>query len=472
MMKSFALHEVVEKTEGRLINGDCEFDHVSTDTRAVQSGDLFVALRGEKFDAHQFLQQAVEKNVSGLVVEQVDKSIGLPQLVVSDSTIALGKLAQINRENFLGKVIGITGSCGKTTVKTMLRNILSCKGSVHATEGNFNNHIGVPLTLFAISPQHQYSVIEMGASAPGEIAYLADLAKPDVAVITNVLRAHVEGFGSIEAVAKAKGEIFSQLSPKGTAVINLDDRFAHSWVASNPGKKLVTFSCLTPTADFFAKNISVLENGNIGFEMVMFGEQLEIELAMLGKQNVANALAAAACAYAVGASGEDIKNGLQGTRAVNGRMQSMVGKSGSLIIDDSYNANPDSVQAAINALVSLQRESILVLGDLAELGADSNALHQSLGAYAKAKKITELLTVGDEAQFASEKFNSEKGSLGQIAKHFSSQEELISYLLNRVEKNSAVLIKGSRVSHMERVVAALTDADAVTGADAIFGAKH
>lgn len=465
MMKSFALHEVAEKIEGRLINGDCQFDRVSTDTRALQPGNLFVALRGENFDAHEFLAQAAEKKVSGLVVEQADQSIDLPQLVVRDSTIALGELAKINRENFNGKVIGVTGSCGKTTVKSMLRDILACKGSVHATEGNFNNQIGVPLSLFTISPEHQFSVIEMGASAPGEIAYLANLAKPDVAVVTNVLRAHLEGFGSIEAVAQAKGEIFSQLSPKGTAVINLDDRFAHSWVASNPGKKLVTFSCLTPTADFYAKNIRQLESGNIAFELLMFGECLEINLALLGKQNVANALAAAACAYSVGATTEDIKRGLQGAQAVEGRMQTTIGRSGALIIDDSYNANPDSVEVAIDTLSALPRKSILVLGDLAELGADSNVLHRSLGAYAKAKKISELLTVGDEARLASEEFNSENSAENQFAKHFSCQDDLIDYLENRVEEDSAVLIKGSRVSHMERVAAALTMADAMSGVD-------
>jgi len=465
MMKSFALHEVVEKTEGHLINGDCQFDEVSTDTRALQPGSLFVALRGENFDAHQFLEQAAEKKVSGLVVEQADESISLPQLVVSDSTMALGQLAKINRENFHGKVIGITGSCGKTTVKSMLQDILACKGSVHATEGNFNNHIGVPLSLFTISPEHQFSVIEMGASAPGEIAYLADLAKPDVAVVTNVLRAHLEGFGSIEAVAKAKGEIFSQLSPKGIAVINLDDRFAHSWVTDNAGKKLVTFSCLTSTADFFAKNIHQSASGNIGFELMMFGERVEISLALLGKQNVANALAAAACAYSVGATAENIKHGLQGTQAVKGRMQTTMARSGALVIDDSYNANPDSVEAAIDTLSALSRESILVLGDLAELGENSNLMHRSLGAYAKAKKIQELLTVGDEARLVSEEFNSGKLTEGQFAKHFSCQDELIHYLESRVKEDSAVLIKGSRVSHMERVVAALTKADAMMGVD-------
>lgn len=448
MMTTMALHEVATRIQGKLLFGDCQFSRVCTDTRSLQAGDLFVALRGDRFDAHKFLQEAVNKQASALVVEKENPEFSLPQLVVKDTTEALGQLAGLNRELFKGPLIAITGSGGKTTVKMLLHNILAHCGNVYATKGNLNNHIGVPLSLFELSPEHDYAVIEMGASGPGEIAYLVQLAKPDVGLVNNALRAHVEGFGSLEGVAKAKGEMFAGLQVNGLAVINLDDPLVDVWLGQAGERKRLTFSVDGKVADFRATDIRDGGDGHVGFVLHTPSEKVELTLQLMGKHNVANALAAAACAYAVGAGIDAIKAGLEGSEAVAGRMQVRRGSSGATIIDDSYNANPDSAKAAVDSLVRWSGRKVLVLGDMAELGRGAEQFHRDLGAYARTVGVDSLLTVGKLTRISSDAFGSE-------ARHFDDCEQAVRFLETVVDSDSVVLVKGSRSAGMERVVSAL-----------------
>lgn len=431
-----------------LHNGDATFTRVNTDTRKLAAGELFIALRGENFDAHNFLSQAAEKNVCGLVVEKFDPSIALPQLVVSDSLLALGQIAAMNRAAFSGKLLAITGSSGKTTVKTMLANILRECGEVWATQGNFNNHIGVPLTLLQLEAKHQYAVIEMGASAIGEIEYLCSLAKPSVSMVNNIMPAHIEGFGSIEGVARAKSEIYQQLPQDGTAVVNLDEPYAAQWLP-HIHAQIATVSLSQTAADCFAKNISFAADA-VEFTLVIKQQEVIVQINALGEHSVRNALMAAAMASAVGATPLQIKRGLENFAPVSGRMSRHSGFNNALVIDDSYNANPGSVRAAIDVLSASKGLRILVLGDLAELGDDAASLHADLGIYAK-NKIDRLFTLGALSQHASESFGG-----AREAAHFTSRDDLVQKLKSLANAETTFLIKGSRSAKMDLVVNALT----------------
>lgn len=433
-----------ESLGAELKNGDAIFSRVNTDTRTLVADELFVALRGENFDAHNFLAQAAEKNVCGLVVETFDPNINLPQLIVKDTVFALGKIAEMNRNAFSGHLLAVTGSSGKTTVKTMLAQILRECGEVLATQGNFNNHIGVPLTLLQIAKQHQYAVIEMGASAIGEIAYLCSITKPEVSMINNVMPAHIEGFGSIEGVAQAKGEIYQQLPSNGTAVVNIDDQFATQWLPQIK-TKIVTVSLVNTAANCFAKNI-VVGADCVEFTLSLNQHEIKIALDSMGEHSIRNALMSAAMAFSVGASLTQIKNGLEKFFPVMGRMSSHAGIHHSVIIDDSYNANPGSVRAAIDVLAATKGQRILVLGDLAELGGEAAALHAELGIYAQ-HKIDRLITLGVLSRYASEAF----GGL----EHFTERAELIETLKILATPNTTMLIKGSRSAKMDLVVKTL-----------------
>lgn len=428
--------------------GDAEFSAVNSDTRSLGAGELFVAIRGEFFDPHQFIEQAVEKNPCALVVEQYFAHINLPQLVVSDSILALGQIAALNRSLFNGKLIGITGSSGKTTVKTMVASILAECGNTHATKGNLNNHIGVPFTLLQLTAEHQFAVIEMGASGPGEIGYLCSLAQPRVTMINNVMPAHIEGFGSIEGVAKAKGEIYESLGDDATAVVNLDDQFSSSWLAHLHNRTVISVSLKNETADFFARAIE-LDNTEISFELVASGNAITITLNAQGEHSVRNALMAAACAFAAGASLQQIQAGLANFAPVAGRMSKHVGVNQVQIIDDSYNANPGSVRAAIDVLAQ-KTCGVLVLGDLAELGPDTVRLHAELGDYARSKQLPHIFTLGNLSQNASRQF-------GAGAQHFTERADLVAHLRTIARADMTLLIKGSRSSKMDLVVRELCD---------------
>lgn len=429
-------------------NGDAEFSHVNTDTRTLVAGELFVALRGENFDAHNFLTQAAEKKVCGLVVEKFDANISLPQLIVKDTLLALGQIAAMNRKAFSKPVLAITGSSGKTTVKTMLANILRECGNVHATKGNLNNHIGVPLTLLQLNAEHEFAVIEMGASAIGEIAYLCSLAKPQVTMINNVMPAHIAGFGSIEGVAQAKGEIYQGLTNADTAIINIDDKFSTQWLA-NIKAKVIQVSLNSSQADCCAQKVEFSAD-TVQFDLVIYSEKISITLNALGEHSVRNALMAAAMAYAVGANLNNIKQGLENFSPVGGRMSRHIGINQSLVIDDSYNANPGSVRAAIDVLSAREGKRILVLGDLGELGENAEDLHAQLGAYAKQKNIDHFFTLGVLTKHASEAFGEQAG-----LHHFTERDLLITTLKNIAASDSTILIKGSRSAKMDLVVKAL-----------------
>jgi UDP-N-acetylmuramoyl-tripeptide--D-alanyl-D-alanine ligase len=464
MIRALHLKEILtsiqqqKKLTVELFNGDAVFAQVNTDTRTLNQGDLFVALRGEKFDAHDFIYQAVAKNPVGLVVEKFFPEISLPQLVVSDCLLALGQIAAFNRQLFAGPVIAITGSSGKTTVKTMLASILQEAGNTHATKGNFNNHIGVPLTLLQLNADHQFAVIEMGASGPNEIAYLCELAKPHVSMINNVMPAHIAGFGSIEGVAKAKGEIYQALEASGVAVINMDDQFSGFWIHSLIRSSVIRVS-LQQSTDCYATDIQ-LHTDTVEFVLHHQKDLCPISLQVPGEHNICNALMSAACAIAVGVDLKKIQRGLKNFSPVSGRMSRHIGINGVDIIDDSYNANPGSVRAAIDVLAKLPK-GVLVLGDLAELGEEAEKLHSQLGDYAREKNIYQLFTLGKLSENVSRAFckNTEgKNSEVKNAEHFVDREKLIEKLKQQANSDITYLIKGSRSAQMDLVVRALCEA--------------
>ena len=447
MINSLRLTDTAIRFGGTLLNPDCEFDAVSIDSRNIADGDLFVALIGERLDGHQFLADVADR-ASGLVVSKADTDLPLPQWVVEDTTVALGQLAQLQRDAFSGTVIAVTGSTGKTSVKELIKSILGGLGSVHATKGNFNNHIGVPLTLLDMPQDSDFAVIEMGASAASEIGYLCSIAKPQISLINNVQSAHLEGFGSVKGIAAAKGEIYSGLDSAGTAILNLDQSWEAEWMALIGDRECITFSVDDDCADISASDIQLLENGCCRFTLHIFTdtsvESQVVNLAIPGRHSVSNALAAAACAVAAGASIEQIVTGLEATQSPARRLQIKALAQGGQIIDDSYNASPESVRAAIDVLASSSGRRVLVLGDMAELGTDAAQLHTELGDYALSAGIDQLYTLGNLSAKASEAFK------GQ---HFTDLESLKAPLFAEIERRDlTLLVKGSRSSNMDLVV--------------------
>jgi len=458
MIPEMRLTDAAVRFGGTLLNPDCHFDQVSIDSRNLSEGDLFVALIGEHFDGHQFLPEAA-KVAGGLVVSVADKSLPQPQWVVEDTTQALGQLAQLRRENFQGPVIAITGSTGKTSVKEMTAAILRNWGSVHATSGNLNNHIGVPLTLLSMDEDAEVAVVEMGASAAGEIAYLCSIAMPDIAVINNVQSSHIEGFGSVEAVAAAKGEIYSCLKPSGVALLNLDQPWCEEWQHLIDERPCLTFSVKDNAADISASNIQVMDNGCCSFILcvnLISGQpvlQQDIQLSVPGRHAVNNALAASACALAAGADLQQIAAGLAAVAPIAGRLQTRLLANGASLIDDSYNASPSSFEAAIDVLANKTGRRILIMGDMAELGEDASALHRQVGLYAQCAGIDAMFGVGTLTANACEAFG------GQ---HFANKQALVTALEDEFSAaggdQGAVhyLVKGSRSAGMEQVVEMLT----------------
>lgn len=423
--------------------GDATFTAVSIDTRTLSEGELFVALRGERFDAHDFIQDAITKKPCAVVVERFFPEIKVPQLVVNDSLLALGQIAALNRSLFTRPVIAITGSSGKTTVKTLLAGILAECGPTHATKGNFNNHVGVPLTLLQLEAHHEFAVIEMGASGPSEIEYLCSLVQPQIAMVNNVMAAHIQGFGSLQGVARAKGEIYAALPTTGVAVVNMDDRFAPDWLATLTKRRVICVSFQNTEADCFAQDIQTSAN-SLEFAISLNNQVMQVSLNAQGEHNVRNALMAAACASAVGADLQKIKQGLANFAPVAGRMSRHIGINDVALIDDSYNANPGSVRAAIDVLAQ-KKHSVLVLGDLGELGPEAPQLHAELGKYARSKKVKHLFTVGTLSENAATAF-------GVGAEHFSDKAALVAHLKTIADKKTTILIKGSRSAAMDSVV--------------------
>jgi len=449
-----ALSQAALAVQGRLIGADAMFHAVTTDSRKAAAGDLFVALRGERFDGHDFVAQCLAQGAVAAMVER-EVSADAPQVVVADTRLGLGDLAAHWRGKFDIPLAAVTGSNGKTTVKEMLAAILRVAGgadSVLATEGNLNNDIGLPLTLLKLREQHRYAVAEMGMNHVGEIAYLTHIAKPTVALINNAQPAHLAGLGSVEAVARAKGEIFAGLAADGTAVINADDAYAALWRQLAAPHRVLTFGLEQP-ADVSAE-YQLQADGSV-LQLKTPQGNAPVRLAVAGLHNVRNALAAAAAALAMGVPLPTIAAGLEHFSGVKGRLQRKEGLGGCVVIDDSYNANPASMRAAIDVLAAVPGNRILVLGDMGELGDEAGRLHLEIGARAKAAGIDALFTLGDLSRHMAEAF-------GAGAQHFDTRDSnalqaLVAALQPCLRPQTSVLVKGSRFMRMERVVEAIMD---------------
>ena len=433
--------------------GDAAFSGVSTDSRSVQAGNLFVALRGERFDAHNFLPEVIGNGAAAVVVERAPEGVQIPALVVPDTRAALGEIARQWRRQFALPVIGVTGSNGKTTVKEMIASILRVafgEEQCLATRGNLNNEIGVPITLLGLSARHRAAVIEMGMNHPGEISTLASIAQPTVGLVNNAQREHQEFMHSVEAVARENGAVLAALPANGVAVFPEDDDFTPVWreLAARGGQRRTVSFGLCEEADVRCQ----YRMNDFGSELTLQvgAESQTVELQAAGLHNVRNALAAAACCHAIGVGLNDIARGLQAFSPVDGRMQRKLANNGAIVIDDTYNANPDSVLAAIDVLARTGAPRMLVLGDMGEVGDEGQKFHEEIGAYARQAGIDRLFTLGDLARNSASAF-------GMNAVHFDKLNELMAALCAMLPSGATVLVKGSRFMRMERVVQQLTN---------------
>ena len=452
---------------GQLVGGQCtgadvHFDAVTTDSRNVQPGQLFVALSGERFDAHDFVDQAREQGAVAALVSRPVNSV-IPQIVVPDTLQALSDMAAEVRRQSNIPFVAITGSNGKTSVKEILASILSVDVPVLVTQGNLNNHIGVPLTLLRLQPEHRYAVIEMGANHAGEIAGYCDITHPTVSLVNNVGSAHLEGFGSLDGVASAKGEIIAGLAADGVAVLNRDDAYYAQFKRLAGQRQCISFGFHAEAgvrADLNSIQTQLDSSGfHCCFDLTLAGKTHPVNFALPGQHNVSNALAAAAVAVALGVSTEQIVEGLARVQPVAGRMQVLAGVQGSRLIHDAYNANPRSLQAALLVLAQLPSEPWLVLADFAELGSDSDAIHTQIGRDIYHAGIRCLLATGSQMQLAVAAYQqaaAEAGNQNVITIHFADKAGLIEHLRQHLHADQVVLIKGSRSQQMERVVEALT----------------
>jgi len=466
-MIPLTLAEIALATHGELLNAadaQCVVNHVSTDTRNIEPGCLFIALQGESFDAHEFLLNAEKSGAGALLVHRKNSS-SLPAVLVKDTRIALGLLSAFVKTKIANlKCAAITGSNGKTTTKEMLSAILNVHSgkdnSVLATAGNFNNDIGLPLTLLRLTQAHRFAVVELGANHQGEIAYTANLAQPDVALINNVMPAHLEGFGSIEGVAKTKGEIWSSLSGSGTGVVNLDAKFSDDYIHQlrQQQNNIVTFSQTDKSATLFASDICFDRLGRATFTLHTQYNKLkkaeQISLNIAGKHNISNALAAASMACSLGCDVSSISQGLKQLNEVSGRVNSSLVNENILLIDDTYNANSASLQAAIDLLMQCEGERVLIFADMGELGKYSEQEHRSVGEYAAKQGVDILLTVGKLTQFTEQAFT-DSGRQGAV--HFDDKTGLKNHLQSFLQQTSntklTILVKGSRGTKMEEIVA-------------------
>jgi UDP-N-acetylmuramoyl-tripeptide--D-alanyl-D-alanine ligase len=429
--------------EARLIGDDALVESISTDSRTVTPVQLFWAIKGERFDAHDFVANLVDdsgrKAAGAIVHRQID--CDLPQILVDDTYKALAKLAATWRQQFNKPLVALTGSNGKTTVKEMLAAILSRQGQVMATHGNFNNDIGMPLTLLRLREDDDYAVIEMGANHFGEIAYLTDIAKPDVAILNNAGAAHLEGFGSIKGVSRAKGEIFQGLGDKqGVAIINADDDYADYWLGLNQEREYLTFG-MQNKADVSG----VIDDVGMLSIQLPTG-RVVVNLPLPGAHNAMNALAASAAASAVGAELASIKQGLESLSPVKGRLAVIAGQNETTLIDDTYNANPSSIVKAIDVLAASKGRKILVLGDVAEAGDAGAEMHAELGEYAKRANIDELYAFGELTKHTCTAFGRVEG------RFFTDMGALLAALKGEIKSETTLLAKGSRSMRMERVI--------------------
>jgi len=449
-MIDWPLSAIQRAVGGDLCGPDRAIAGVSTDTRTVAPGQLFVALRGERFDGHDFLEQAVAAGAGALLVTDGARiPAGFPALVVADTRLALGRLAAAWRAGFEIPVIAVTGSNGKTTTKEMIAAILRRQygDTVLATRGNLNNDIGLPLTLLGLAAGQRAAVIEMGMNQPGEIAYLTQIGAPTVAVVTNAQRAHLAGMGDMNQIAREKGSIFAGLGAGGVAVVNADDAYAGLWRRMAGRHPLLTFG-IERAADVRA----VVRQQGLTTLLSLWTPvgEAELKLAVPGRHNARNALAAAAACLAAGIPLAAVVAGLEGFAGLKGRLQRRQGRAGAVVLDDTYNANPDSVRAGIDVLAATIGRKVLVLGDMGEIGEASGQYHDEIGGYAKSQGVDRLLAFGDASQQAVRNF-------GEGARHFCDIEKLIAAVNKQLGPETTVLVKGSRFMKMERV------ADAIVG---------
>ncbi|MGB3725337.1 MAG: UDP-N-acetylmuramoyl-tripeptide--D-alanyl-D-alanine ligase [Glaciecola sp.] len=462
---------IAQQTQGQLLanqqlsddsqqdSGSVNVTGVSTDTRSISKGDIFIALVGPNFNGHDYLNVALQKGAIAAIVSQ-KTNIKLPTIMVSDTRIALGLFAKAIRNKVNPKTIGITGSSGKTTVKEMVNAILSQRGKVLATQGNFNNDIGVPLTLLRLQTDHEYAVIEMGANHQGEIEYTCALARPDVATIINAAPAHIEGFGSLFGVARAKSEIIKGLSSTGVAILNHDSQFYEFWQGKSATEQVLTFSYDSQKGDFHAANVSINPEGCAEFELITPIGSVAVRLRVPGVHNVGNAVVSAALAISAGANLADVKAGLFAMQSVSGRLTVKVVSSQIKVLDDTYNANVGSVKAAIDLLATFTGFKVFVFGDMGELGDQAAMYHQQIGEYAKQHNIDALISSGPLSAHASSAMQNQGMSCSDATEAFNALVKLIAPLTkNAMGEPITILVKGSRSARMEQVVNALSAFD-------------
>ncbi|MBR0573519.1 MULTISPECIES: UDP-N-acetylmuramoyl-tripeptide--D-alanyl-D-alanine ligase [Pasteurellaceae] len=431
-------------------------ENISTDTRQAIAKGLFFALKGENFDAHNYLSQAVKQGCVAVVVER-EMDVNVPQLIVEDTALALGKLGKWLKAKINPKTVAITGSSGKTTVKEMvakiLQNVTACSDEVLFTFGNLNNDLGVPLTLLRLNEKHKFAIVELGANHLGEIAYTVDLVKPDACLINNVTAAHLEGFGSLEGVAEAKSEIYQGLADDGTAIVNLDyPQWRNLWQQRIINRKTQTFSANDQSADFYAKNIQLTLSG-ANFILGTPQGEIEIHSSYLGEHNISNALAAASLAMAVGADLKAIKSGLEQHSKVKGRLYPIEINENLLLIDDTYNANVGSLKSAISVLKNYPAFRILAVADMGELGSESKQCHQQVADFVKEAKLDLVVSFGKESAVIS----------NNPAHHFTEKQTICDFLMPIILQKSqqkqplVLLAKGSRSQKMEELIALLVE---------------
>lgn len=447
MLEPMRLSALQAPLNAKVIGDDAAFSAVSTDSRRVEPGQLFIALVGPNFDGHDYLADVAAKGAVAALVQREVPGAPLPQLLVDDTRVALGQLGALNRDAFTGKVAAVTGSSGKTTVKEMLASILRTQGPVLATRGNLNNDLGAPLTLLELAPEHRSAVIELGASRVGEIAYTVSLTRPQVAIINNAGTAHVGEFGGPEKIVLAKGEILEGLAADGVAVLNRDDKAFDTWRQRAGGRHVLSFGLLGEDADLRAEAVVRDARGCMAFVLKGVAGEASIQLNLLGLHNVANALAAAAAAHALGVPLVGIREGLQSLQPVKGRTVAQLAPSGMRVIDDSYNANPASMIAAVDILAGFSGRTVLVLGDMGELGEWAEQGHRDVGLHARGK-VSALYAVGPQMAHAVAAF-------GDDGRHFADQSSLIKALIDEQDANTTILIKGSRSAAMEKIVVAI-----------------
>lgn len=438
------LSDLARALDRRLSGPDAEVMGVSTDTRTLKPGNLFVALRGATFDGHRFLAQAKAAGAVGAVVDHLDASVDLAQIEVGNTLHALGELARRWRLCLPARVVAITGSNGKTTVKTMTAAILREAGQTAATEGSLNNEIGLPQTICRLSEDDRFAVLEMGAGQPGDIEYLAAIGRPDVALVNNIGPAHLERLGSLEGIAQTKGAIYEFMQDQGIAVLNLEDAFADSFRNRIGERRILSFA-MNQSADVQVQVLDPLSN-QIALKTPM--GSIELQLGFAGRHNALNAAAATALALAAGANLKHVAAGLSQAKPVDGRLNTLRHASGAVLLDDSYNANPASIKAGIDALCQLPGEHWLALGDVKELGPTGPALHTEVGRYARAAGVRRLYAVGALSQHTAEGF-------GPDAQHFPNQAALLTALAPALHAGVNLLIKGSHSSAMDRITRAL-----------------